>query len=147
MNVRRSIRKKHKATPVYTYHAFPSYPDSNPSNAFERHIAKLNTEAYHSSAYAAIDDALAYCLFTKKGRNSYPNTLHTQSIGKRIIPSDAEGIEIAQKLYEKIDRDNPTPKQCYGSAEWLCNAYNHIFKVTEVKIIAQYVTYCEYKAI
>jgi len=62
-----------------------------PTTPFERSVAKLNTEAFMSQEYATIDDALIYCLFTKKGRDSYYNTLHAICIGDSAIPSSEEG--------------------------------------------------------
>jgi hypothetical protein len=92
--LRRSTRKTKKVGYVDTL--TPSYPEGPPRNDFERRIDLLNKQAFISSAFSTVDDALVYSLFSSKRRTiGYRTMIPDRAFGEGDPPITREqGIMI-----------------------------------------------------
>ena len=63
-------RRSARATRQINYNlgTVRAYPDGEPTTDFERRIAALNHQAFHSSTFTKVDDILVYALFASKRR-------------------------------------------------------------------------------
>jgi hypothetical protein len=120
-SLRRSARSTRKIQ--YSEAFSPSYPDGPPATEFERRVASLNSQSFHSEALATVDDILIYSFFGSKRRpNGYRAMTPACAFGqlKPSITKD-QGLTI-RHLYKQF-----VPKQGQGDKEALQNAAHAIF--------------------
>jgi hypothetical protein len=140
--LRRSARRSGKDKVVFKDTETQCYPGGTPATDFERMVAKLDSEAYPSARYAAVDDAIVYVFFQKKKETNYYNQLQLQRVGTGAFPTQEEASTIAKMCYgnaSRISRNHPTLEECQGVAEEICKLYPNLFEADDVNILRQYV--------
>jgi hypothetical protein len=120
-SLRRSARSIKKIQ--YSEAITPSYPDGPPATEFERRVAFLNSQSFHSDPFAAVDDVLIYSFFGSKSRpNGYRAMTPARAFGQ-LQPSITkdQGLTI-RHLYKQF-----VAEQGQGEKEALRNASHAIF--------------------
>jgi len=120
-----SLRRSARSTKKIQYsEAFtPSYPEGPPATEFERRVASLNSQSFHSDPFAAVDDVLIYSIFGSKSRpNGYRAMTPARAFGQlqQSITKD-QGLTI-RHLYKQF-----VPEQGKGDKEALQKASHAIF--------------------
>lgn len=120
-SLRRSARSIKKI--LYSEAFTPSYPEGLPASEFERRIASLNSQSFHSDPFAAVDDILIYSFFGSKSRpNGYRAMIPERAFGQlRPSITKDQGLTI-RHLYKQF-----VPEQGQGDNEALRNAAHAIF--------------------
>jgi len=107
----------------YSEASTPSYPEGPPATEFERRVASLNSQSFHSDPFAAVDDVLIYSFFGSKSRpNGYRAMTPVRAFGQLqpTITKD-QGLAI-RHIYKQF-----VPEQGRGDEKALKNAAHAIF--------------------
>jgi hypothetical protein len=141
--LRRSTRSTRQVN--YSEEFAPSYPDGQPQNEFERHIALLNQQSFPCETFAEVDDILVYGLFASKRRNrGYRAIKPDRALGEadEAPITEYEGIQI-RHIY-----GTHVPQQGSGQMEEIHNASQalvlglpNVFSERHQPVIQQYCTF------
>jgi hypothetical protein len=117
-NLRRSSRKTKRVD--YGETLTPSYPDKEPKNEFERRIALLNDQSFHSSSFSTVDNALVYSLFSSKRRTTGYRTMIPDLAFREELSITKEQGHIICRIYKDCVGEQGNGLE--GSLEEACNS-------------------------
>jgi hypothetical protein len=134
---RRSSRQSAKKRIIVKDTETSCYPDNAPATNFEQMVATLDSEAYPSARYAAVDDVVVYAFFKKKKDSNYHNQLQLKRLGSGAFPTQEEGLAISKMCNSQISHNNPGLDECQQVAEEIYRLYPNLFEADDVGILRQ----------
>src|ERR1700679_727446 len=137
-NLRRSSRKTNRVD--YGDTITPSYPESAPQNKFEERIAQLNNEAFQSTSFSIVDDALVYSLFSSKRRTRGYRTMITDRAFKEegSLISKEQGLAIRHIYNDFVgEQGKGTEESIKAACDCMARALPDVFSRDRIPTLRQ----------
>jgi len=136
--IRRSSRKSKKVD--YGEELTPSYPDKEPKNDFELLIALLNKQAFDSSSFSTVDDALVYSLFSSKRRTTgYRTMIPDHAFREEELPITKEQGIMIRHIYKDCvgEQGNGVEESLEAACNSMVMALPNVFTRDKLPILRQ----------
>lgn len=133
---RRSARTTRQIN--YNPEIIRTYPDGEPTTYFERKIAALNHQSFHSSTFTKVDDVLVYALFASKRRQrSYRACVpDTAFYDATTLISEEDGIKI-RHIYGTHTSDARGLDGINEACQILIQEFPNIFDQNSLPVLQQ----------
>jgi hypothetical protein len=136
--IRRSSRRTKKVD--YGETLTPSYPDNQPKSEFERRIALLNEQSFHSSSFSTVDDALVYSLFSSKRHTTgYRTMIPELAFREKELPLTKEQGIIVRHIYKGCvgEQGNGLKETLETACSSMVKALPDVFTTDNIPILLQ----------